>query len=121
MGNTSRIGITFLGVAVLATGLAVGCASTQLRTEASTSGIRAAEEIGAAKVPRAALHLQLAREGLEKARALSADGESKRAASLLLRSEADAELAVALAREHNEQAEARAALERVRKLRLDNP
>ena len=110
-----------LGVAVLATWLAAGCASTPLRTEASTSGIRAAEEVGATKVPRAALHLQLAREELEKARRLSADGESERAASLLLRSEADAELAVALSREDNEKVEARAAVERVRQLRVDNP
>lgn len=104
---------------VVTTALAAGCASAPLRTEASTSGIRAAEEVGAPKVPRAALHLQLAREELEQAKSLAAKGEEDQAASLLQRSEADAELAVALSREADEQSEARAALERVQRLRQD--
>jgi len=52
--------------------IGLGCASSPpLRTEASTSGIRAAEEVGAAKVPQASLHLQLAKEELEHAKALA--------------------------------------------------
>jgi hypothetical protein len=108
-------------LAVVATAITLGCASAPLHSEASTSGIRAAEEVGAAKVPQASLHLQLAKEELELAKGLSAKGEKKEAASMLLRSEADAELAVALSREDAEKSEARAALERVRKLRQDNP
>ncbi|OGQ81013.1 MAG: hypothetical protein A2289_14320 [Deltaproteobacteria bacterium RIFOXYA12_FULL_58_15] len=101
--------------------LAAGCAtSTGLRTEASTSGIRAAEEVGASKVPQAALHLQLAKEELEHAKGWAANGDKDRAASLLLRAEADAELAVALSREDAEKSEALAAIERVRNLRQDN-
>ena len=99
----------------------VGCATNPaLRTESSTSGIRAAEEVGAENVPRAALHLQLAKEELERARALAASGEKDRASSLLLRAEADAELAVALSREDAEKSEARAEVARVRQLRQDN-
>jgi len=101
---------------VLTTALA-SCASAPLQTEASTSGIRAAEEVGAPKVPRAALHLQLAREELEQAKSLAAKGKDDEASSRLQRSEADAELAVALSREADEEAEARAALERVHQLR----
>jgi len=70
------ISLTILMVVGLA--LFLGCASAPpLRTEASTSGIRAAEEIGAAKVPQASLHLQLAKEELEHARGLSAAAVTK--------------------------------------------
>ena len=114
------ISLTILMVVGLA--LFSGCASTPpLRTEASTSEISAAEEAGAAKVPQASLHLQMAKEELELAKGLSAKGEKKRAASMLLRAEADAELAVALSRGDAEKSEARAAIERVHQLRQDNP
>jgi outer membrane murein-binding lipoprotein Lpp len=121
MRHISRIRIMVLAVAVVATAIAAGCASEPLRTEASTSGIRAAEEVGAAKVPQASLHLQLAREELELAKGLAAKGEKKEASSMLMRAEADAELAVALSHGDAERSEARAAVERVRKLRQDNP
>lgn len=108
-----------LGAAALAFGLlGAGCAVAPLHSEASTSGIRAAEEVGAPRVPGAALHLQLAKEELQHAKDLSADGKASEASSQLQRSEADAELAVALSREAAETAEARAALERVHQLRL---
>jgi len=114
------ISLTILMVVGLA--LFSGCASAPpLRTEASTSEINAAEEAGAAKVPQASLHLQMAKEELELAKGLSAKGEKKRAASMLLRAEADAELAVALSRGDAEKSEARAAVERVHQLRQDNP
>lgn len=107
--------------AASAFGIVSGCASSPpMRTEASTSGIRAAEEVGAAKVPKAALHLQLAKEELERARKLAADGEREQGASMLLRAQADAELALALSRENSERAEANAAVESVRKLQQDN-
>lgn len=101
--------------------LAAGCGSAPLKTDRSTSGIRAAEEVGAKEVPRAALHLQLAREGLAKAEKLSKDGEPEQARSMLMRAEADAELAVALSRESADKSEAEAAIEKVRQLRSDNP
>ena len=114
------ISLTILMVVGLA--LFLGCASAPpLRTEASMSGIRAAEEAGAANVPQASLHLQLAKEELELAKGLSAKGEKARAASMLLRAEADAELAVALSHGDAEKSEARAAVERVHQLRQDNP
>ena len=121
MRHVSKIGIMVFAVAVVATAITAGCASAPLRTEASTSGIRAAEEVGAAKVPQASLHLQLAKEELELANGLAAKGEKEKAASMLLRAEADAELAVALSRGDAEKSEAMAAVERVRQLRQDNP
>jgi hypothetical protein len=121
MRNVSKIGIMVFAVAFVAAAIVAGCANAPpLRTEASTSGIRAAEEAGAAKVPQASLHLQLAKEELELAKGLAAKGEKKQAASMLLRAEADAELAVALSRGDAERSEAMAAVERVRQLRKDN-
>ena len=120
MKHVSRIGIMLFAVAVAATGIVAGCANAPLRTEASTSGIRAAEEAGAYKVPQASLHLQLAKEELESAKALAAKGDKEKADSMLMRSEADAELAVTLSHKDAEKAEAMEAVERARQLRKDN-
>jgi hypothetical protein len=117
MRNVSKIAIMMLASAAA---FAAGCASAPLKTEASTSGIRAAEEVGAADVPQASLHLQLAKEELGHAKDLAANDEKEKADSMLMRAEADAELAVALSREETEKAEARAEVDRVRQLRQDN-
>jgi hypothetical protein len=121
MRQVSKIKIMLFVMAVMAVAIAAGCTSAPLRTEAATSGIRAAEEVGAAKVPQASLHLQLAKEELELAKGLAAKGEKEKAASMLLRAEADADLAIALSRGDAEKSEAWAAMERVRQLRQDNP
>jgi hypothetical protein len=110
------------GTFLLATTM-VGCASGPeftKSTEKSTSAIRGAEEVGASKVPNAALHLQLAKEELDRAKELDTKGRKEEAVSMLLRAEADAELAVALSHEQTEKTEAAQAMERVRKLREDN-
>ncbi len=110
-------------VALLAicAGLA-GCASkTALKTDSSTAAIRTAEELGAPQVAQASLHLQLAKEELEAATALHEDGKKEEATSMLLRAEADAELAIALSRADAERTEAENAMERVRTLRAQNP
>jgi hypothetical protein len=121
MKNTIKTGTMLSVMAVLTAMVVVGCARAPLRTEGSTSGIRAAEEAGAAKVPQASLHLQLAKEELEHAKELSAKGEKAQAASFLSRAEADAELAVTLSHGDAERLEARAAVARVRQLRQENP
>jgi hypothetical protein len=120
MKHVSRIGIVQFVVVVAATLIVAGCANVPLRTEGSTSGIRAAEEAGAAKVPQASLHLQLAREELETARRWSARGDKEQAVSMLMRAEADAELAIVLSHKDAEKSEAKAAVERARQLRKDN-
>jgi hypothetical protein len=98
-----------------------GCASSvPLNTEASGAAIRAADEVGAPNVPTASLYLQLAKEELENAKGLAAKGDKDEAESMLLRSQADAELAVALSRSDADTKAATQALERVRQLRLDN-
>lgn len=121
MRYVTRIRILVCAVAVVATTIVAGCANAPpLRTESSTSGIRAAEEAGAAKIPQASLHLQLAKEELELARGLSAKGEKEEAVSMLSRAEADAELSVVLSHGDAEKSEAIAAVERVRQLQQDN-
>jgi hypothetical protein len=110
----------FLAAPAVITALAMGCATAALGTDRSTSGIRAAEEVGAHQVPQAALHLQLAKEELQMAQSLNDDGEHEMAKSMLTRSEADAELAVLLSREDSERAEAKAAIESVHELRAQN-
>ncbi len=121
MKPTCRNRLPSFALAVVVGASIVGCASSPpLRTESSTSGIRAAEEVGAAKVPRAALHLQLAKEELDRAKKFGADGDKEQGSSMLLRAQADAELAVALSREDAEKSEAQSAMARVRQLQLDN-
>ena len=65
------------------------------------SAHRSALEVGAASQPAAQLHVKLAEEQMTKAKSLITDGDNKEADSLLIRSKADSELALALAREQN--------------------
>jgi hypothetical protein len=98
-----------------------GCGSSPaINKEPSTSAISAAEEAGASKIPNASLYLQLAKEELENAKGLATNGDKEQAESMLLRAQADAELAVALSRGDADKTEATQAIERVRQLRQDN-
>jgi uncharacterized protein YqfA (UPF0365 family) len=81
------------------------------------AAIRGAIEINAnASPPRAALHLQLAQEQVDKAKRYIADGLNQRAELSLRQAQADAELAIALAR--NEEMNRRAAAARAKVDRL---
>lgn len=78
-----------------------GCASLTLpaeRLERTNASIRGAEELGAANVPAAKLHLQLARDQTAQAKKLADQGDA-RAPLVLSRADVDAELALGLARE----------------------
>ena len=66
----------------------------------------AAQVAGAAEDPRAALHLKLAQEQVAKAQALIADDENEDAARLIERAQADADLALLLAKESRSKQEA---------------
>jgi len=119
-----QVNMIMLAGSVLFAAMIAGCGSTPvLNKEASTSAIRVAEESGASTVPSASLYLQLAKEGLENAKALSTrddKNDKERAESMLLRAQADAELAAALSRGDADKKEATEAIERVRQLRQDN-
>jgi hypothetical protein len=112
-----RILVAVGSFALLALSVACGSASTPTaRLADAQSAVRAADEIGAERHPRAALHLKLARDQIAKARGAIAEGEDSEAARLLERAEADAELAVALARHGRYRAEARRAADRAAEL-----
>jgi hypothetical protein len=81
------------------------------------SAIRAAEEVGARNVPKAALHLKMANDQLQTAKALLADNEEEEAAVLLARAEADAELALTMAKENNLRVQANEAMKKVEALK----
>jgi hypothetical protein len=104
---------------VIATVLAVGCArhvsSTRLLT--TTAALQAAEQSGAAQIPVARDHLQLAQREEAQARELMKSGHSAAAEGYLRRAEADANLAVALARRAGLQREADQANARLQALR----
>lgn len=85
-------------------------------TEAEAA-IRGAREIGAPEVPRASLHLRLAEEQLDKARNLMAREQHARAELALIRAQSDAELAIAVSREHQVKVEKDSAMDKVRKLK----
>ena len=114
-----QLGISAVGWGIAALGLvACGSAPPPHEKEASSqAAIRAATEVDAQQVPQAALHLKLAQEQLDKGKALIADGDNSRASYVLMRSQADAELALALARENKTRTDAQAMIDRVRAAR----
>jgi hypothetical protein len=79
-----------------------GCASVPRPAEElsqSESALRSAKELGAGQIPQAALELKLSEDELQKARELLKDERNEEARLILLRSRADAELALALTRQ----------------------
>jgi hypothetical protein len=84
-------------------GMVTGCGASYApphdHLASAVAASRGAEEAGAHHIPRAALHLKLAEEGIAQARTLMKSGENERAESMSLRASNDAELALALARE----------------------
>lgn len=83
-------------------------------TLASVAAMRAAEEVGASKNPQAALHLQYAKEQLAQANWLTGKEAEQRTPGLLMRANADAELAIALARSHVAASKAAAAADQLK-------
>jgi hypothetical protein len=86
-----------------------GCASsfpvpTQKLADAESAN-RSARELGAEKKTDAQLNLKLADEEIEAAKVQMKNGDNRRAEYILLRAKADAELALALAREHDAKVE----------------
>jgi len=99
-----------LVIGIVAAG--IGCGAGSLPTERVSSteaSVRAAQEVGAQKVPRAQLHLRLATEELAAARKFAENGDDDLGTQQLDRAKADAELAVALSREATAQRELQAA------------
>ena len=107
-----------IGLGVVLTSVGMGaCASApppHERVATSEAAIRGAREVGSEQIPQAALHLKLAEEGVQKAKALMNDGDNRAASFALLRAQADAELALALARENKTRTDAQVVIEKAR-------
>jgi hypothetical protein len=86
----------------------------------SESAVRAAQEVGGQNEPQAALHLKLAQEQIDQAKQLVADGDNQRADFVLMRADADAELAVSLAREATARAAAKQAQDQLAQLKAQS-
>lgn len=104
----SALPLALLGAAACATN------DTTAHMASAQAAIQAANQVGADRTPTSALHLQYAREEYSLAEGLTRDGKTDRAQLMLQRAQADAELAMVLAREDGARAEAQQALERVR-------
>ena len=108
--------------ALLVAASLAACGGAQLNqtklTEVQAS-VKAAEEVGATDNPQASLHLQLARDEITKAQRLAKDGDEEEAALYLNRAQADAELALQLARTEAEQQKAQEAWAKIQDLKND--
>jgi hypothetical protein len=115
---------TAIGVsAVVVMGIA-GCAGSPVpnaKVASSEAAIRAAQESGSRNVPQAALHLKLAEEQLQAAKGLIRDNDNARAEYVLMRTQADAELAIALSHVATSNAQAGAAVDEARAVRSGTP
>ncbi|MBN1207215.1 MAG: DUF4398 domain-containing protein [Myxococcaceae bacterium] len=107
-------------LALLASGCAARRATTKPPTERlaeSRTVIRAAEEVGAARVPEAATYLGFAHQQVTEAERLMNEGRYEAADLQLRQASADAQLALALARTVPLEDEARRLLQQVEALR----
>ena len=99
----------------------VGCGAAPVPASGTLtqtqSAIRAAEEVGAGRVPKAQLHLKMAKDQVATAQALHNDGEEEEAAVIFARAALDAELALTLAKEANVRAQADEAMKKVQDLK----
>ena len=118
------MGLRTVGLAAMAALGAVGCGGAGLppasvASLASAQGaVRAAEEVGAEEVPRAALHLKYAKDQIADAERLLEEEENEDAQVVLTMAEADAEVALELAKQtaaEEEAAQAEARLETMRR------
>ena len=116
-----HLNMAMLAGSVLFAAVIAGCGSgTAVNKEPTTSAISSAEEAGASASPNASLYLLLAKEELQNASSMATKGDKDQAQSLLMRAQADGELAIALSHGDADKKEATLAVERVQQLRRDN-
>jgi hypothetical protein len=109
-----------LTLASMGVGATAGCVATNLPSSAhiasSESAIRSARDLGAERIPDAAVHLDLAQRQLDRARRDIAAGRANDARWMLVRADADAHLSLALTREARSREAAEEMAARVREL-----
>ncbi len=108
-------------VAAIAASTAVACGASvpvpAAQVTDTQAAIRSAEEVGAPNVPKAALHLKMAKDQLQTAQGLMSQEDNDQARMTLDRARVDAELALALAKEDIYRQQAQVALDKIKKLR----
>jgi hypothetical protein len=108
---------------VLFVATTASCAARPLpaaRVGSAEAAVRSARDHGAMRLPDAAMHLRLAEDQVVRARRLINEGEHERAAWLLVRAEADATVADALAREAEQKSAAEETSNRARVLAAES-
>ena len=118
-GELMRVALGSIIVLMLASACGASAPVPEAQRTETLAAVRAAEEVGAPNVPNAALHLKMSRDQIATAEALIRDEENEQATLVLLRAQADAELALELAREQQMRDEAAEARDRVEKLKKE--
>lgn len=109
-------------IAVAMAALWIGCGGGKPPTyqlTQSKAAVRGAQEVRASETPQAALHLKMARDNLRVAEELILERNYSAARHLLIRAEADANLAIALANEAESKSAADDSKRKLEKLRKD--
>ena len=108
--------VLFIGCAASALVACGGGAIPTAKMTEAKADIKAAEAVGAAEVPQAALHLKLARDEVKRAEAFVKDGDGEEANLVLDNARVDAELALTLAKGSQARAKAIEAVKEVNDL-----
>ncbi len=109
-----------IGVAGLALLLCAACAGAPVPNDqktASEAALRGAQEAGADHAPQAKLALQLAQDEIGQGNQLMKDGKNAEAAAMFNRAKADADLAIGLTRQSQEEMKAQHEADAVAQLR----
>ena len=112
--------LTLLFTLFALTAACSGSAAPTSRLTTAEAALRAASEVGAAEVPRAALHMKLAQEQIDEARQLMDDDRNIQAELALRRAQADAELAIVVAKEHKTIAETKSTTTKFERLKAQS-
>lgn len=116
MKTISTCVLTF---AALSLGACGGAAVPEPEMVTAKSSVSAAEAVGAEEQPQAALHLKLAKDGIGEAERLIDEGENERAKRALERARADADVALALAKEAETRKAAQEAIDKVESMKKE--
>jgi hypothetical protein len=100
---------------------ATACAGTQIpdKNYAPDQTIAAAEERGVDELPKAKLHLKLARDQFDQAQKLEKAGDDEKAKLKLMKAQADADYALSLLRREDEKKETEKVRKKLEKLRKE--
>jgi hypothetical protein len=97
--------ISMVGTALVVSGCGASFPVPTQKLADAESANRSARELGAEKKTQAQLNLKMSDEEIEAAKVQMKAGDNRRAEYILLRAKADAELALALAREQDAKVE----------------